>query len=103
MLAGEENEGGLETYESSVMAVTMMMAVTFREEDQFSGFSGSSGPSKSTMSGSFSAISASFAWSDDLSMSISMETRSGAEPMIDPLGWGCTVRNLSRCLAGIPM
>jgi hypothetical protein len=89
MLAGEENEGGLETYESSVMAVTITMAVTFWAEDQSSGFERSLGPSKSIMLGSFSVMSVSFAWSDDFSMSISMEMRSGAESLNDPLGWGC--------------
>lgn len=40
------------TYESSVMDVTMIICVVFFPEDQFIGFSGSSGFPKSTISGS---------------------------------------------------
>jgi hypothetical protein len=50
-------KGGLAclTHERSVIIVTMARAVVFRAVDQFSGFSGSSGPSKSTMLGSLGA------------------------------------------------
>jgi hypothetical protein len=72
------------------MAVTMMIAVIFRDEDQFIGFSGSSGPSKSTVLASFSVIPTSFSWSDDLSMSnavVSRSGRSGDTSLIDLVGW----------------
>lgn len=70
------------TYESSVMVVTMTMAIVFLAEGQFIGFSGSLGPSKSTTLGSFPAVSADFSPTDDLSTSVSAEIVSGTKSLI---------------------
>lgn len=62
--------GSRKSYDSVVMAVTMMIAVVFLTEAQFIGFSGSSGPSNSMLLGFLSGASS---WTTSFSISLSAE------------------------------